>query len=84
MVVPLVLSVVIFGPPEATAEADKWKKAELNNKNKGNISIPIRRVANDATYLSMDGLGVCRTYPVTEKIKWANWGHGSEICTSGP
>lgn len=42
--------------PEALAEAAKWKQAETNSRNKGNISIPIRRVPNHESYLSMDGL----------------------------
>lgn len=41
---------------EAKAEAEKWKEAEKANKGKGNISIAIRRVASDSSYLSMDHL----------------------------
>jgi len=42
--------------PEATEVAGKWKKIETENKGKGNISIPIRRVPGDSSYLSMDDL----------------------------
>ena len=42
--------------PEAKAEASKWQKTEMENKGKGNISIPIRRLAGDSSYLSMDYL----------------------------
>jgi hypothetical protein len=42
--------------PEAKAEASKWKQAEEDNKGKGNISIPIRRLPGDSSYLSMDHL----------------------------
>lgn len=41
---------------EAKAEADRWRKAEAENKGKGNISIAIRRGSNDSSYLSMDHL----------------------------
>ena len=41
---------------EAEAEAKKWKKQECESKNKGNISIDIRRNPSDLSYLSMDGL----------------------------
>jgi len=41
---------------EAKAEAEKWKQTEIANKGKGNISIAIRRVTNDSSYLSMDHL----------------------------
>ncbi len=41
---------------EAQAEATRWKSTETDNKNKGNISIEIRRVGGDLSYLSMDGL----------------------------
>jgi len=41
---------------EAKAEAQKWKDREKASKNKGNISIAIRREANDSSYLSMDDL----------------------------
>jgi hypothetical protein len=42
--------------PEAIAEAGKWRKAEVDNKNKGNISIRVRRISKDPCYLSMDHL----------------------------
>jgi len=42
--------------PEAETERDKWKNAEINNKNKANISIEIRRSNSDLSYLSMDDL----------------------------
>jgi hypothetical protein len=42
--------------PEAKNESDKWKKVEKENKGKGNISIDIRRVKNDLSYLSMNFL----------------------------
>lgn len=42
--------------PEAEKEIRKWKEKEIINKNKGNISIDIRRDAIDLSYLSMDGL----------------------------
>ncbi len=41
---------------EAQAEAAQWKSKEVDNKNKGNVSIQIRRGAEDLSYLSMDGL----------------------------
>jgi hypothetical protein len=41
---------------EAKAAVKKWKMAEENSKNKGNISIEIRRVRNDLSYLDMDDL----------------------------
>jgi hypothetical protein len=41
---------------EAKAEAEKWKKIEIENKGKGNISIAIRRMPDNSTYLSMDHL----------------------------
>ncbi|KAF0107768.1 MAG: ATP-binding region ATPase domain protein [Anaerolineaceae bacterium] len=41
---------------EAEKEKDKWKNAEIYNKNKANISIEIRRSNSDLSYLSMDGL----------------------------
>jgi hypothetical protein len=40
----------------AKAEVAKWKKAETESKNKGNISITIRKNGGDLSYLSMDGL----------------------------
>lgn len=42
--------------PEAHAEATKWKNKEAESKNKGNVSIEIRRGGGDLSYLSMDGL----------------------------
>jgi hypothetical protein len=42
--------------PEAQAEAERWKKTEIDNKGKGNISITIRRGSTDSSYLSMDFL----------------------------
>lgn len=41
---------------EAKEEALKWRTREKENKNKGNISIKIRRDDNDLGYLSMDDL----------------------------
>jgi hypothetical protein len=41
---------------EAKDEAAKWKRVEIDSKNKGNISIDIRRIKDDLSYLSMDGL----------------------------
>jgi hypothetical protein len=41
---------------EAKREADKWKGNEIENKKKGNISISIRRVKNDLSYLDMKNL----------------------------
>ncbi len=40
----------------AQAEAKKFKDRELDNMNKGNVSIRIRRVAGELSYLSMDHL----------------------------
>lgn len=42
--------------PEAERERDKWKKGETDSKNKGNISIDIRRISNDLSYLAMNDL----------------------------
>lgn len=42
--------------PEAQAEAKRWRKTETDSKDRGNISIKIRRVAGDLSYLSMDDL----------------------------
>jgi hypothetical protein len=42
--------------PEAEVTAKKWKSVETDNKNKGNISIKIRRGGGDLSYLSMDDL----------------------------
>lgn len=41
---------------EAKVQIDAWKKAEMESKNKGNISINIMENCNDLSYLSMDGL----------------------------
>jgi len=51
--------------PEALAEAARWKKIEAENKKKGNISIDIRKVPDDASYLSMNDLA----YLVDKKDK---------------
>jgi hypothetical protein len=42
--------------PEAKTEASKWKKVEDESRGKGNISISIRRIPGDSSYLSMDHL----------------------------
>jgi hypothetical protein len=42
--------------PEAKGEVQKWKKVESESKNRGNISIGIRRTATDLSYLSMNDL----------------------------
>lgn len=42
--------------PEAKKVIDDWKKKETDYKNKGNISIDIRRNGTDASYLSMNDL----------------------------
>jgi len=41
---------------EAQAQVAQWKGNEMNNKNKGNISIEIRRGGDDLSYLSMGEL----------------------------
>jgi hypothetical protein len=41
---------------EAEKERDIWKQKESDNKNKANISIEIRQLSNDLSYLSMDHL----------------------------
>ena len=41
---------------EARARASEWKNREMDSKNRGNISIEIRRVRDDLSYLSMDDL----------------------------
>lgn len=53
---------------EATIEARRWKKAEDDSKNRGNISIRVRRVSTDPHYLSMDFLSnlVDKKDPITE------------------
>jgi hypothetical protein len=40
----------------ARGEVEKWKRVETESKNKGNISIEIRRIKNDLSYLDMDDL----------------------------
>jgi Histidine kinase-, DNA gyrase B-, and HSP90-like ATPase len=42
--------------PEAKVEAKKWRDKEIDIKNKGNVSIKIRRAGGDLSYLSMDDL----------------------------
>jgi Histidine kinase-, DNA gyrase B-, and HSP90-like ATPase len=42
--------------PEALAEAVKWKSRETESKNKGYISIEIRRTKGDMSYLAMNDL----------------------------
>ena len=42
--------------PEAQKEIEKWKRVETDSKNKGNISIDIRKNINDLSYLSMNDL----------------------------
>jgi hypothetical protein len=42
--------------PEAEKERDKWKRVEVDSKNKANISIDIRRASSDLNYLSMNDL----------------------------
>lgn len=41
---------------EAKTEVDKMKKKEQDNKNRGNLSIPVRKTPVDTSYLSMDQL----------------------------
>ena len=41
---------------EAQRESEKWQNVETDSKNKGNISIDIRRVDGDLSYLSMNDL----------------------------
>lgn len=41
---------------EAKKEAEKWRSAEIGHKQKGNISIRIRKYDSDSYYLSMDAL----------------------------
>jgi hypothetical protein len=41
---------------EAKDKAKKWKGREVDNKNKGNVSITIRRDSGDLSYLDMDNL----------------------------
>ena len=42
--------------PEAKGEAKKWQQKERENKNKGNVSIKVRKLEGDLSYLSMDHL----------------------------
>jgi len=42
--------------PEASAAAERLKSKEKESKNKGNISITIRRASGDLSYLAMDDL----------------------------
>lgn len=42
--------------PEAKIEAKQWKDREAESKKKGNISIEIRRVKSDLSYLDMKNL----------------------------
>ncbi|MCH8032715.1 MAG: ATP-binding protein [Bacteroidetes bacterium] len=53
---------------EAIRERDKWKKVETESKNKGNISIDIRKASDDLSYLSMNDLAylVDKKDPVKE------------------
>lgn len=41
---------------EAKEEISQWQKRETDSKNKGNISIEIRKIGTELSYLSMDGL----------------------------
>lgn len=41
---------------EAKEEISQWQKRETDSKNKGNISIEIRKISTELSYLSMDGL----------------------------
>lgn len=54
--------------PEAQAVVAQWKKVETESKNKGNISIDIRKVSKDENYLSMNDLAylVDKKDPVKE------------------
>lgn len=42
--------------PEAKTEIKEMKKKEKTNKNRGNVSIDVRKAPSDSSYLSMDGL----------------------------
>ena len=42
--------------PEAKSIIEVWKKTEIGNKKKGNISIDIRKIIDDLSYLSMNDL----------------------------
>lgn len=41
---------------EANEEVEKWQQKEHDNKNKGNLSIELRKMKSKLSYLSMDGL----------------------------
>ena len=41
---------------DAKDQVNDWKKKERENRNVGNVNIDIRKIPNDASYLSMDGL----------------------------
>lgn len=41
---------------EAKEEIEKWEKKEIESKNKGNVSIDLRKKNTKLSYLSMDGL----------------------------
>jgi hypothetical protein len=53
---------------EAREEISQWQKRETDSKNKGNISIEIRKISTELSYLSMDGLAnlVDKKNPVKE------------------
>ena len=55
---------------ESQKEALKWKTRETESKNKGNISIEIRRNRGDLSYLSMDDLANLVDKP-TDRLKEA-------------
>ena len=42
--------------PEAQSEVEKWSRIESENKEKGNLSIEIRKTRRDLSYLDMSGL----------------------------
>ena len=54
----------------AEAEAAKWKQREKESKNRGNISIEIRKQSGDLSYLSMDDLANLVDKPL-DKLKEA-------------
>ena len=56
--------------PKAQEEARKWKERETVSKNKGNISIPIRRVKSDLSYLAMNDLA-CQVDRTKDPLKEA-------------
>jgi len=55
---------------EARTRATDWKNKEIDSKNRGNISIEIRRVRDDLSYLSMDDLANLVDKP-KDKVKEA-------------